>query len=164
MKNLFLAALTALALGFIAAPAIAHDMPGAMAGDLEFTAAFARAMPPAAPTGGGFVTITNHGDTDEMLTGATSPSAGMVELHQMVMENDIMKMGEVEGGLAIPAGETVTLAPGGYHLMFMQVTAPFAEGDTVTVTLHFEHQGDVDLMLPVAPIGAKEMPMAHMDH
>ncbi len=80
----------------------------------------------------------------------------------MVVENDIMRMSPVDDGLVIPAGETITLAPGGYHMMFMQVSVPFAEGENVPVTLRFKHAGDIEIMLTVAQIGASEMPM-HMD-
>ena len=53
------------------------------------------------------------------------------------------------GPLAIPPGGTLTLAPGGLHLMFTSVTAPFTEGETIPVTLHFEHGGDIDLDMPM---------------
>lgn len=164
MNTFIRAALAATTLLF-ATPAFAQEhmdgMNHAIVGDLELSAAFTRAMPPAAPAGGGFLVIENHGDTDDRLIAASSPNADLVEIHEMVIENDVMKMGEVEGGLVIPAFETVTLAPGGYHLMFMQVTEPFVEGEMVPVTLTFEVAGEVEIMLPVAPIGATEMPMGH---
>ena len=78
----------------------------------------------------------------------------MVQLHEMTVVDDVMKMGEVPGGIVIPAGETVALAPGGLHIMFMNVPAPFAEGDTVPVTLTFEKAGSVDLELHVEALGA----------
>lgn len=165
MKTIFRAALAASILAF-AAPVLAQDdmdgMNHAIVGDLELSGAFTRAMPPAAPAGGGFLVIENHGDADDRLIAANSPASGLVQIHEMVIENDVMKMGEVEGGLVIPAGETVTLAPGGYHLMFMQIIEPFVEGEMVPVTLTFEQAGDVDIMLPVAPIGSTEMPMGAM--
>ncbi len=128
--------------------------PGtAQIGDIEISGGFARAMPPGAPTGSAYLTVTNRGKSEDVLTGVSSP-AGMVELHQMSKSNGMMTMAPVEGGLAIPAGGTVQLQPGGYHLMFMKVGAPFAEGATVPVTLTFKTAGDVTLDLPVAPIGA----------
>lgn len=162
MKFFSRAVFAALAI-LLAFPALADEGHNAEA--ITFTNAYARAMPPAAKTGGGFVTITNSGTTDDALLRVTSPVAGEVQLHETVMENDIMKMGPIEGKLALPAGEALTFEPGGLHLMFMQVDVPFAEGDEVPVTLYFEHAGAVGLVLPVGPIGASAMPMENMqDH
>lgn len=146
-----------------------HDMPAddmvghtgtVMLGDLEITGGFARATLPAAPVGGGFITITNHGSADDTLIGAESDVAGEVQLHNMTVENDVMKMYEMEGGIPVPAGEVVSLAPGGLHLMFMQLRQPLVEGETVTVTLSFEHAGTIDVVLDIGAIGASSA----MDH
>lgn len=126
-------------------------------GALELTNAFTRAMPPAAKAGGGFVTIANTGNEDDRLVSASSPAAPVVELHEMRMDGDVMVMRELENGVFVPAGETVMLAPGGLHIMFMKVPTPFAEGEPVPVTLTFEKAGSVDIMLMVAPIGATGM-------
>jgi copper(I)-binding protein len=67
----------------------------------------------------------------------------------MTMQNDVMKMRKLEEGIAVPAGETVTLQSGGLHLMFMDVKKPFAEGDSIPVTLTFEKAGKVDYVLSV---------------
>jgi periplasmic copper chaperone A len=67
----------------------------------------------------------------------------------MTMEGDVMKMRELPSGLEIPAGGTVELKPGGFHLMFMGVKTPFKEGDTLKVELKFEKAGQVDVDLPV---------------
>ena len=67
--------------------------------------------------------IHNGTGTDDELVGAEFEGCGAIELHNMFMEKDVMVMREVEGGkIPIPAGETVELKPGGYHLMFMQRT------------------------------------------
>ena len=160
----FAAALAALAL--FAAPAMAQmTMPASITlGDLELTNAFTRAMPPNAPAGGGFVTITNHGTTDDRLVSATSNVGGVVEIHEMTMVDNVMQMHSLPDGLVIPAGQTVELKPGGYHIMFIGVDKPFAEGEMVPVTLTFEHAGSVDLMLPVAPLGATSMPAMQMSN
>lgn len=120
-----------------------------MAGDLELTAAFTKAMLPGQPVGGGFVTVENKGSADDKLIGATSEQAGEVQLHEMSMEGDVMKMRQLTDGIAIPAGSKVELVPGGLHLMFYKVSAPFAVGQTVKVTLQFEKAGNVDVVLPV---------------
>lgn len=119
------------------------------AGELELTAGFTKAMLPGQPVGGGFVTITNKGGEDDKLVSATSDKAGEVQLHEMAMEGDVMKMRQLNDGIAIPAGETVELKPGGLHLMFFKVSEPFKEGETVNVTLTFEKAGAVDVALPV---------------
>ncbi|MCB1517931.1 MAG: copper chaperone PCu(A)C [Hyphomicrobiaceae bacterium] len=174
LNKLFAAAFAAFAL--IASPAMAQSamsndgmsMPAMgepiMLGDLELTNAFTRAMPPNAPAGGGFVTITNHGTTDDRLVSASSNVGGVVEIHEMKIVDDVMKMQSLPDGLVIPAGQTVELKPGGYHIMFINVDKPFAEGEMVPVTLTFENAGSVDLMLPVAPLGAMAMPGMNMNH
>jgi periplasmic copper chaperone A len=121
------------------------------AGDLELAAGFTRAMLPGQPVGGGFITITNNGGEDDKLVSATSAQAGEVQLHEMSMEGDVMKMRQLSDGIAIPAGETVELKPGGLHLMFYKVAEPFKEGAAVNVTLNFEKAGAVDVVLPVGP-------------
>ena len=128
-----------------------------MVGSLEISGAFTRAMPPRATTGGGFLTITNKGAEADQLVFVTSPTAGMSQIHEMKMDGEVMVMRELEKGVEIPAGETIVLAPGGTHLMFMKVATPFVEGEEVMVTLTFEKAGSVDLALPVEPIGATGM-------
>lgn len=118
-------------------------------GDLEISGGAAKAMLPGAKVGGGFLTIKNGGGADDRLVAVESPVAGRVEIHEMAMENDVMKMRKLDDGVAIPAGETVELKAGGLHLMFMQVSKPFAEGETVPVTLVFEKAGKVDAKLAV---------------
>lgn len=124
-------------------------------GDLELTAGFTRAMLPGQPVGGGFVTITNTGHHDDVLVSAESPTSGRVELHEMAMENNVMKMRPLKDGIPLPAGQTVELKPGGLHLMFMEVKEPFVEGASVPVTFTFKNSGSIEVTLPVAPAGKK---------
>lgn len=132
-------------------------------GDLVLSDAYTRAMPPSAPTGGGFVTITNNGTESDRLVSVSSPAAKVVQIHQMSMENNVMVMRQMKDGVEIPAGATVSLAPGGIHIMFINPSAPFVQGQAVEVTLHFEKAGDVTLHLPVAALGATEMPAMKMN-
>lgn len=127
----------------------------AKVGDLELTGGFTRAMLPGQPVGGGFVTIKNNGAADDVLVSVESAVAGRVELHEMAMQGDVMKMRKLEGGIPVPAGQTVELKPGGLHLMFMDVKEPFVEGGKVAVTLTFEKAGKVDVVLPVGPAKGK---------
>lgn len=129
-----------------AAPAGSAD---AKLGDLDISGGYVRAMLPGQPVGGGYITIHNTGKTEDKLTSVTSTAAGKVELHEMKMEGEIMKMREIKDGIAIPAGATVMLAPNTMHMMFKQVKTPFKKGGTVPVMLMFEKAGMVDINLPV---------------
>lgn len=161
MKSRTLAApmLGALFLGLLASSAVADPVTQ---GDLVLSDSYVRAMPPNAPVAGGYVTITNKGSRDDRLVSARSPRAGEVQIHEMTMTGDVMKMRELPDGLPVPAGGTVELRPGGYHLMFMQVPTPFAEGETVEATLVFEKAGDIALPFEVRAMNAG--PAAHQDH
>lgn len=125
------------------------------AGDLVITQAWSRATPPGAKIGAGYLTIENKGTTADRLTGITSEAAGKIEVHEMSMNNGVMKMRPVEGGLAIDPGKTVKLAPGGYHLMMMDLKKPLKQGDEVPVTLDFAKAGKVAVTLDVEGVGAQ---------
>jgi copper(I)-binding protein len=133
------------------------------AGDITVSGAFTRAMAPGAPAAGGYLTIANGGSSDDTLVSAASEAAGMVQLHEMKMEGDVMKMNEVPGGIVVPAGGSVSLAPGGLHVMFMDVGTPFKEGECVEVLLHFEKAGDLPVTLPIGGPAA-DAPPEHMKH
>jgi len=163
MNNSILRAASAVMLAAaFALPAMAQDSqmtPSAheavTLGNLEITAGYARATLPNAPVGGGYVAITNHGSEDDTLVSVTSDFSDNVQLHNMSVVDDVMKMYEMEDGIPIPAGETVTLAPGGLHIMFMQLKEPLVEGTKVKVTLDFAKAGEADVMLDVRNIAAK---------
>lgn len=125
-------------------------------GDLVVSGGFARAMLPGAKVGGGYLTIVNPGSKADRLISVSSPAAGRVELHEMAMEGEVMRMRVLKEGLAIAAGETIALAPGGKHLMFFGVAEPFEEGASVAVTLTFEHAGAVEAALAVLSSGATQ--------
>ena len=74
----------------------------------------------------------------------------------MAMDKGVMTMRPVQGGLSIPPGRSITLAPGGLHIMLMELKAPFKEGDKVPLTLQFEKAGTVDVMLDVQAMGAQQ--------
>lgn len=152
--------ISALALSLFASAAMAETKVG----DLVLTDPFTRATLPNAPVAGGFLNVMNMGDTDDTLIAATSEIAAMTEIHTMEMDGDVMRMRELEDGLPIPAGETVVLKPGGFHLMFMQLNGPLVEGETVSVTLTFQQAGDVTLDLPVAAFNARAMGHGNMNH
>ena len=150
----------AVSLGKGEAPVASHGDHGVTVGDLTLSGAFTRATLPNAPVGGGYVTITNNGAEADRLVAAESPFSPDVQVHQMAVVNDVMQMSELPDGLEIPAGESVTLAPGGLHLMFMNIAKPFVEDETVPVTLTFEKAGTVEIELAVEAFGAS----AHEGH
>ena len=144
------------AIALFGLPAAAHDYT---LGSLKIGHPWARATPPTAPSGGGFLTVTNTGTTADRLVSATSPAAGQVQIHEMKMDGTIMRMRELENGLEIPPGATVALAPGGLHLMMMGLKGPLKEATRVPVTLVFEKAGKIDVELSVMALGAS--PDAH---
>ncbi|WP_174802115.1 DUF1775 domain-containing protein [Martelella limonii] len=125
------------------------------AGDLEITGAFARATLPGAPVGGGFLTIANHGDEDDRLIVVKTDVAGEAQLHNMRIEGEVMKMYQMADGITIPAGETVTLAPGGLHIMLMKLNGPLVEGDSFDLELTFEKAGTLTVPVKIEGIAAK---------
>lgn len=133
----------------------AMDMPTKL-GDLSITGPSVRAMVPGAKVAGGFLTIANDGKDADKLVAVTTDGVKRVEIHEMSMQNDVMKMRPLEGGLDIPAGEKVELKSGGYHLMFIQPEKPYKEGETVPVTLEFEKAGKVTIDFPVTAQNGKK--------
>lgn len=132
------------------------------AGDIEIDQPTARAMVPGAKVGGGYLTLDNKGASDDRLIGIRSDRAKSTEVHQMSINNGIMTMRPVVGGLPIPAGQTVELKPGGYHIMFMDVAEPFKQGETIGATLTFEKAGSVDVQFVVGGASAR-MSDSHSD-
>jgi copper(I)-binding protein len=145
----------------MARPAAAADV---MAGNLKISAPWARATPKGASVGGGYLSITNNGDTpDRLLGGSTGVSKGF-EIHSMTMDNGVMKMRPVTGGLEIKPGQTVELKPGGYHVMFVGLKHGLRQGDHVNATLNFEKAGKVDVEFTVESIGATHGGGMNMQH
>ena len=145
-------ALTALAASVFAVPAWAGD---AKAGDIVITQAWSRATPNGAKIAGGYLTIENKGAVPDRLVGGSGEIAGKVEVHEMAVNNGVMTMRPLDKGLAIEPGKTVKLAPGGLHLMLMDLKGPFKQGDKVPLTLEFEKAGKVTLSLDVLGVGAQ---------
>ncbi|MEJ0012190.1 MAG: copper chaperone PCu(A)C [Bauldia sp.] len=141
-----------IALVLIAAPALAAPVT---VGSLTLDAMWTRATPPGAPSAGGYLTITNTGSEADTLVSVASPVAGMADMHVMEMKDGVMTMHGLDGGLPIPAGQTVTLAPDGFHIMFMGLTAALKQGETLPVTLTFAKAGKIETAFPILPIGAR---------
>jgi copper(I)-binding protein len=108
-----------------------------------------RETPPGTSVGAGYLTITNKGKEPDKLVTLSSKFSDNVQIHEMKMKNNIMSMKQIKAGLIIPAGETVTLQPGGTHLMFMNLQHQLIEGKVMSVTLNFEKAGTIEVKFPV---------------
>ena len=139
-------------LTLLGAPAQAQEVK---AGDLVITQPWSRATPGGAKIAGGFLTIENKGAAPDRLTAVSGDVAGKVEIHEMAMNNGVMTMRPLDKGLAIEPGKTVKLAPGGLHLMLMDLKSPLKQGDKVPLTLEFEKAGKVAVSLDVQGVGAQ---------
>ncbi len=146
MKQILALALVAFAIACGPAPT-APTQPEVTT--LEVRDAWAAPTPGGVDIAGGYLTIVNGTDADERLISASSPRAGAVEIHEMSMDSNVMRMRALEDGLVIPRGKTASFQPGGLHLMFTGVTTPFVAGEDIPVTLTFEHAGVREVVLPV---------------
>ena len=134
----------------VLAGAVALILATPVFADIEVVDAYARAASPTAKAGAAFMVIRNTGSEDDRLIAVASDIAARVELHtHKDMGEGVMKMMHVEEGFAVPAGDMHALARGGDHVMFMGLTRPMAQGDTVTVMLTFEKAGEVVVDIPV---------------
>jgi len=124
-------------------------------GRLKISAAWVRATPRGAPVGGGYLIITNTGNAPDRLIGGSSDAAMRFEIHDMSMDNGVMKMRPVGNGIEIKPGQSVEFKPGGYHVMFIGLNKPFEQGEHVKATLKFEKAGDVPVDFIVEGIGAQ---------
>jgi periplasmic copper chaperone A len=128
--------------------------------DVKIENAWARATPPGAKIGAGYMTIHNTGATADRLVGASSPAARKVEPHVTVRDGDISRM-RAAPGYDVPANGTFELTPGGSRLMLMDLKAPLKEGDKVPLLLRFQRSGEVKVELEVRALGAMA-PMRHL--
>jgi len=126
---------------------------------VEIEQAWARATAPGAPVAGGYMTIRNKAQTPDRLVGASSAAAARIELHVHIKDGEVMKIRKVSA-YDVPAQGTFELKPGGAHLMFLQITRPFKEGDKIPGKLKFEKAGEVSVEFAVGRLG-DSAPPAH---
>lgn len=150
MKNI-MSLVLGFAVVFVASAVLAHSFrkDGIVVGH-----PWSRATPTGATVGAGYLKITNNGNDSDTLIGGTFDGSNRVEIHQMKVEGDVMKMREVTGGLEIKPGETVELNPNSYHFMFMGLKTPIADGSLVKGSLLFKKAGKIDVEYKIEPIGA----------
>ena len=140
----------AAALSLAALPALAQQFKG---GDIIIDKAWSRATPKGAAVGVGYFVIHNHGAAPDKLTGGAADFADNVSVHEMSMDNGIMRMRELSSGLEIPANGEVRLSPKGYHVMFTGLKAPLKKGDHIKATLTFARAGAVSVEFAVGGVG-----------
>ena len=144
--------IAAILAAWAAMPAQAED---ATVGSLKITAPWARATPKGASVGGGYMKITNTGTAPDRLVGGSTDISARFEVHEMKMENGVMKMRPVAGGIEIKPGQTVELNPSGYHVMLVGLKKQLMQGDRFKATLVFAKAGKVDVDFSVVGIGAQ---------
>ena len=110
-----------------------------------------RAVPPGSPTSAAFMTLHNAGESDIAVVDAHSPAAGVLDLHRHVEADGVMQMRRIPE-VVVPAGGSADLAPGGLHLMLIDLTAPLAEGDEVAITLVLDGGETVEFAAPVRSV------------
>ena len=156
-KTTLFAGLLALLPGFASAHVVIED-------------AYARVSSAMAQSGAVFMTIYNHNDFPEVLTGASSDVAARVELHTHIQDSaGVMRMVEVDGGIPMAADETVMLERGGLHVMLLGLTRTLEHGDSFTLTLEFQNSDPITIEVPVdlermPSHGTGGMQHGQMDH
>jgi periplasmic copper chaperone A len=139
------------------------------AGGLKISAPWARATPKGASVGAGYMKISNTGNEPDRLVGGGSDASSSFEIHEMRMDNGVMKMRELINGIEIKPGQTVAFSPGGHHLMFVGLKNALVKGQHVKATLQFEKAGKIDVDFVIEAIGAQSggdhaMPGMKMQH
>jgi copper(I)-binding protein len=129
---------------FAAVPALAQ---------VQLVKAWTRATPPGATVAAGYMSVRNNGAQADRLVSVTSPASARVETHITIRDGSISRMREVKG-YEIPAGGSLELKPGGAHLMFVDIKAPFKQGEKVPMTLKFQRAGEVKAELQVEGMGS----------
>lgn len=139
MKTIGLAVVAAL--GFAAI---------AQAAEVEITDAYARSATPTSPTGAAYFQMRNTGDQPDRLVAVQSQIAARVELHSHQQDaNGMMRMVEIEEGIALAPGASHLLERGGDHVMLMGLTGPLVDGESFDLILIFEQAGEISVSVPV---------------
>lgn len=123
---------------------------------------FVRLLPPTQPNTAAFMVLENTGEQDLALVRAESTASRVVELHDHIVIDGMMRMREVER-IDLPVGTRTELKPGGLHLMLIGLPAPLQQGQQVPITLVFDDDSQVEIHAPVRHPG-EEMPIHHHGH
>ena len=139
-------------IGLMSGSAVAHEFK---IGDLQIEHPWSRAVATKAATAAGYMAIHNIGKEPDRLIGASTPRARTVEIHEMTMIDNVMRMRPVAGGIQIRPGESVRIAPNGLHLMIVGPDEGFVLGARIPMTLEFERAGKVEVELAVESTRAR---------
>jgi len=131
-------------------PAGAHEYK---LGALEIGHPWTRATPKGTTVGAGYLKVTNNGAAPDRLVSGSSSIAARFEIHEMSVDNGVMKMRPLKDGVEIKPGQTVELKPGGLHIMMVGLKAPIMTGDHVKATLVFEKAGPLTVDFIAVPVG-----------
>lgn len=134
---------------FVASVACFAFVAPVWADGIKVVDVYAIAASPSAKAGATFAILHNESEVEVRLTGASSEVAKRIELHTHLMEDGVMKMREVEGGMVIPAHGDLAMHRGHYHIMMMGLTKSLIDGDEFTMTLEFENAASVEITVPV---------------
>lgn len=124
-------------------------------GDLTIEHPWARATPPGAAVGGGYLVIENSGASADRLLSASAEICDHVEIHQMAVKDGVMTMTPLPEGVEVPAGGSIEFSPRAYHLMLMQLKQPLKQGEEFHGTLTFEKAGKIEVHFEVESIGSQ---------
>ncbi len=133
--------------------ALVAALIGSAAAAVEVVEPWVRATPPGAKVSAGFVTLQADSGADRLLS-ASSPRAGRVEIHESRLDGEIMRMRALPDGVNVPADGEMTLAPGGIHLMLLDLPKPLQTGEQISLTLQFENAGEISVQAEVRHPGA----------
>ncbi len=137
----------------------AEAMPEPVPDEITIMDARSRPSPMAAGNGAAYMLVLNGFDQDVQLFSASSPAAGVVELHETVDDNGVMRMVPQPDGFTIPAGGTVELKPGGKHVMLIDLVEPLQTGAEIELTLNFDNGESFTLTVPVVEMDGMPMNM-----
>ncbi|HTO60758.1 MAG TPA: copper chaperone PCu(A)C [Bradyrhizobium sp.] len=122
-------------------------------GDIVISNPWSRATPQGAKVGAGYLVIENRGTRPDRLLGGSMEDAARFEIHDVVVENGVMKMRELKD-IELPPGGAIEAKPGGRHIMFVGLVHPLAAGEKARGALQFEHAGRVEVEFQVVAMGA----------
>ena len=123
------------------------DVTAAASNSFTFSDMRLRATVAGMPSSAAYLQITNNGISDDRLIAAKSAIAKRVEIHLMEIDNGVMRMRAVDDGVVVASGDSVTLEPGGLHIMLMGLTNDLAPGSQHEIILMFEKAGEITLTL-----------------
>jgi hypothetical protein len=142
MKRIFLT----LCLLLLAPLAFAQPVK---AGNIEIDAGWARPTAAQIANGAAYLTIVNHGKDNDRLVSVQGDVAAEVQIHHTTMDGGMMRMRQMKDGVELPAGKSVKFAPGGYHIMLINLKAPLKAGEHFKLMLHFAKAGDAEVQVDV---------------